>query len=549
MVDERPSSDAPAGEKSGEAGGSPPSPPPAAKSSPPADPGPHATPAAKESGSESVEAPDSTAGENPGAVGADGRSFSQLLAGAMSSPVGSPRSTPIIAVPVDALRLPVVAVPCFLAPAALLESPRFSGQFAMTHQAALATVTAQAQMQLQAAYPSSSSELASTSVSQPMLSTISPVPLQQRPSAVPEDSVCTPETEQLPSVQKPQSAHVVVKTTTSDGYNWRKYGQKQVKSSDSFRSYYKCTNTNCLAKKKVEHCPDGRIVEIIYRGQHNHDPPQKPRYSKERGAQSGGTTGENESLELPSSELNESEPSTCKPEQISGNETPAQQLYCSSDCEGDAGIKTEEGIGEEPDPKRRLSESTMNFSTPVLRTVREPKIVVQTACDVGHGSDGYRWRKYGQKIVKGNPNPRSYYRCTHNGCPVRKHVERSSDDAKAIVITYEGKHNHDQPTPKNSSDSPAAALVTAATADTGEQLNTSDMLLDQKPSKETQDVGGDLDGERAVEVGGEKALESAQTLLSIGLNSASGEANRTNSEGVKHPLFSENAAAVPVQNS
>ncbi|EHA8592243.1 putative WRKY transcription factor 4 [Cocos nucifera] len=76
------------------------------------------------------------------------------------------------------------------------------------------------------------------------------------------------------------------------------------------------------------------------------------------------------------------------------------------------------------------------------------------------------------------------------------------------------------------------------------------MLLDQKPSKETQaDVGGDLDGDRAVELGGEKALESAQTLLSIGLNSVSGEANRTNSEGVKRPIFSENPATVPVQNS
>jgi WRKY DNA -binding domain len=32
--------------------------------------------------------------------------------------------------------------------------------------------------------------------------------------------------------------------------------------------------------------------------------------------------------------------------------------------------------------------------------------VVQTTSDVDILDDGYRWRKYGQKVVKGNPNPR-----------------------------------------------------------------------------------------------------------------------------------------------
>ena len=40
------------------------------------------------------------------------------------------------------------------------------------------------------------------------------------------------------------------------------------------------------------------------------------------------------------------------------------------------------------------------------RTVAEPRIIVQTTSEVDLLDDGYRWRKYGQKIVKGNPYPR-----------------------------------------------------------------------------------------------------------------------------------------------
>lgn len=38
--------------------------------------------------------------------------------------------------------------------------------------------------------------------------------------------------------------------------------------------------------------------------------------------------------------------------------------------------------------------------------MKEPRIVVQTTSEIDILDDGYRWRKYGQKVVKGNPNPR-----------------------------------------------------------------------------------------------------------------------------------------------
>ena len=63
---------------------------------------------------------------------------------------------------------------------------------------------------------------------------------------------------------------VVGGAPAEDGYNWRKYGQKQVKGSEFPRSYYKCTHPNCPVKKKVERSHEGHITEIIYKGAHNH---------------------------------------------------------------------------------------------------------------------------------------------------------------------------------------------------------------------------------------------------------------------------------------
>ena len=45
--------------------------------------------------------------------------------------------------------------------------------------------------------------------------------------------------------------------------------------------------------------------------------------------------------------------------------------------------------------------------TPVVKPIREPRVVVQTLSEVDILDDGYRWRKYGQKVMRSNPNPRN----------------------------------------------------------------------------------------------------------------------------------------------
>ncbi|KAK6943213.1 WRKY domain [Dillenia turbinata] len=236
---------------------------------------------------------------------------------------------------------------------------------------------------------------------------------------------------------------------SEDGYNWRKYGQKQVKGSENPRSYYKCTYPNCPTKKKVERSLDGHITEIVYKGTHNHLKPQSTRKSSLL----------NQPLAAANSDLSNQSMANVGGIQMESVTTPENSSVSMGDDELDqnAQISTSDGDDDEnenePQAKKWKGESeneSLALALPGSRTVREPRIVVQTTSDIDILDDGYRWRKYGQKVVKGNPNPRSYYKCTSAGCPVRKHVERASHDLRAVITTYEGKHNHDVPAARGS---------------------------------------------------------------------------------------------------
>uniref|UniRef100_A0A0D9WHN2 WRKY transcription factor WRKY24 n=1 Tax=Leersia perrieri TaxID=77586 RepID=A0A0D9WHN2_9ORYZ len=243
--------------------------------------------------------------------------------------------------------------------------------------------------------------------------------------------------------------------SSDDGYNWRKYGQKQMKGSENPRSYYKCTFPGCPTKKKVEQSPDGQVTEIVYKGAHSHPKPQPN--ARGRGGHGAGA-GETYSADALSGATpvatpeNSSAASFGADDDVNGVSSSLQAVVATN---GD-------GHEDEPDSKRWRGDGGEGGVSSSLvagnRTVREPRVVVQTMSDIDILDDGYRWRKYGQKVVKGNPNPRSYYKCTTAGCPVRKHVERASNDLRAVITTYEGKHNHDVPAARGS----AAALYRAA---------------------------------------------------------------------------------------
>ncbi|XAR56768.1 hypothetical protein NMG60_11037358 [Bertholletia excelsa] len=246
-------------------------------------------------------------------------------------------------------------------------------------------------------------------------------------------------------------ASVSAEKSSDDGYNWRKYGQKLVKGSEFPRSYYKCTHPNCEVKKIFERSHDGQITEIVYKGTHDHPKPQPSRRFAGAAIMSIQEKTDASLLTAQEAATNAQISDHAEP-----NSTPELSPCGRNDDSVEGAVdelnSTNNDVDEDdPFSKRRRLDGVSVDVTPVVKPIREPRVVVQTVSEVDILDDGYRWRKYGQKVVRGNPNPRSYYKCTNAGCPVRKHVERASHDPKAVITTYEGKHNHDVPTARSSS--------------------------------------------------------------------------------------------------
>lgn len=239
----------------------------------------------------------------------------------------------------------------------------------MSHQQALAQVTAQAvlaqsHMHMQADYQMHPvTAPTEPPVQQPSFA-LNEASEQQIVPSVSEAKNAQLETSDISQADKKyQLASQAIDKPADDGYNWRKYGQKQVKGSEYPRSYYKCTHLNCLVKKKVERAPDGHITEIIYKGQHNHEKPQANRRVKDNSDSNGSAIvqpkSESNSQGWVGQQVNkfsENIPDCSVPEsdQISNQGAPRQLLPGSSGREevGDVDNR-EEADDIEPNPKRR----------------------------------------------------------------------------------------------------------------------------------------------------------------------------------------------------
>ncbi|KAL5729738.1 WRKY Transcription Factor [Ranunculus cassubicifolius] len=296
----------------------------------------------------------------------------------------------------------------------------------------------------------------------------SPVYMVTSRGIVPVGGVDSEEKHQTQSSDDKGLSVSMTERLLENAYHWRKYGQKNIKGSEFPRSYYRCTHPNCQVKMQLERSHDGRIIEIIYKGKHDHPKPQ-PITRMAIGA----------ILSLEEHDKSSLSEDKNVPQVL--RHIPNLSIF-TKNVEDDM----------DPQSKRRKKDMAGDEDvvvTPVSRTPREPRVIVETLTEVDVVEDGYRWQKYGRKNVKGNSHPRNYYRCSNGGCSVKKHVERAASNPKAVITTYEGKHNHELPPARITTHDTGGILFSTTSSTFGRELvvngNTQDSkredILEVKP--------------------------------------------------------------------
>ncbi|KAM2075498.1 hypothetical protein ACFX1T_038379 [Malus domestica] len=195
-------------------------------------------------------------------------------------------------------------------------------------------------------------------------------------------------------INRTRLSHHVSQIKSNAGFTWGKYG------------------------KKLERSLNGEITEIVYKGSHNHPKPQSTRQSTSRPI-------ERSSYGL----FDQLAPKISNPKVESA--TTLDDLE-KNPLTSNSGVEDEnEPVIKEWDVGNANDQTTHTFSASGSSIVKEPRTMVKTISEIDLVDDGYKWRKYAQRVIDGNflpskhfPNSaayilfncfpicRAYYKCT-----------------------------------------------------------------------------------------------------------------------------------------